>query len=576
MIRRGLRVSWGFVRAHPVSFSISVAGSIVMAVGTVLSTVTLGWLTDDVVLPAFEGGTADRSRTTVVIAVLGVAAGRSLGVVVRRYFAGMTVFRSKDDLQLRLGDHYLELPADELRTASKGRLLAHVDSDVDVATDMLSPLPFTIGVFTLLGVSVLSLALVDWMLMAVALALMPLIAGLNQINANRAKGPAVDAREAVAAVSGVASESFDGALVVKTLGREAEELERFSAAAADLRHHSVRLGRIRAIFGAALDLLPDLGVVILVVLGAWRVGNDHISTGQLVQAVALFSILVFPLRVIGYFFGDIPPSIVAHDRVAAVLERPLAPRTGTAELPQGPLGVAVDGISVGYGDLAAVRDVTLDVAPGEVLAIVGQTGSGKSTLLTTLVDMVPIAAGEVRIAGVPVVDVHPASLATRTAIAWQEPFLLGGTVADNIEFGGRFDRGEIVAAAQAARLHETIVGLPDGYDTAIGEQGVRLSGGQRQRLALARALVRRPGLLVLDDATSAVDPVVEEQILDAVRDLGCTMIIVAHRRSTVALADRVALMSGGRMAAIGTHDELLGHPAYVALLDAYDREWATA
>ena len=272
-----------------------------------------------------------------MVAVLGVALARSLGVIVRRYFAGMTVFRSKNDLQLALGEQYLELPAEDMRVANKGRLLAHADSDVDVATDMLSPLPFTIGVFTLIGVSVISLTLVDWALTLVALALVPLIAVLNHYNAEATKGPAVQARENVAAVSSVASESFDGALVVKTLGREDEELERFSRAAADLRDSSTRLGRIRALFAAALDVLPDVGIVVLVVVGTWRVGNDVITTGQLVQAVALFAVLVFPLRVIGYFFGDMPPSVVAYDRVAAMLARERAAPRGSAGLADGPL-----------------------------------------------------------------------------------------------------------------------------------------------------------------------------------------------------------------------------------------------
>ena len=317
LIRRGLRIVGGLVRRHPWPFAVSVTGSVAMAVGTVLSTVVLGWLTDDVVLPAFEGTAARRSTTTVVVAVLMVAAGRSLGVIVRRYFAGMTVFLCRNDLQLVLGDHYLAMPPDELRSASKGKLLAHADSDVDVGTDALSPFPFTIGVVTLLVVSVVSLAFVDWTLTLVALLLMPAIAGLNQINARVAEGPAVAVRESVARVSSVASESFDGAMVVKTLGREEAELERFSTEAAKLRDNSFRLGRIRAVFGAALDFLPDVGVVVLVAVGAWRVGNGVISTGQLVQAVALFSVLVFPLRVIGYFFGDLPPAVVAHDRVSA-------------------------------------------------------------------------------------------------------------------------------------------------------------------------------------------------------------------------------------------------------------------
>ena len=546
-----------------------------MALGTVMATVTLGWLTDDVVLPEFEGTEATRSTTTVIVAVLGVALVRSLGVIVRRYFAGMTVFRSKDDLQASLGDRYLTLPADEMRIAPRGRLLAHADSDVDVATDMLSPLPFTIGVFTLLGVSIVSLALLDWALVLVALALAPLVALLNQANVMAAKGPAVDAREHVAAVSAVASESFDGALVVKTLGREDEELERFSAAAADLRDSSFRLGRIRALFSAALDFLPDAGVVVLVVIGTWRVGNGVITTGQLVQAVALFTVLVFPLRVIGYFFGDLPPSVVAYDRVAGVLARPGSPRQGTVSLDSGPLAVEVSGLTIAYGDIPAVSEVDLSVAPGEVLALVGRTGSGKSTLLTAIADMVEIESGVVRLNGVPVGDVDGVAMTNRVAVAWQEPFLLGDTIRANIEFGADLPDDAVVSAMQAARFDGVVAELPAGLRTAIGERGVRLSGGQRQRLALARALARKPGLLLLDDATSAVDPATEEKILDAIRGLGSTMIVVAHRRSTIALADRVAMMSDGQIVASGTHAELSDDPRYVALLDAYEQERAT-
>ena len=546
-----------------------------MAAGTVLSTVVLGWLTDDLVLPEFNGTEGDRTRTTVIAAVLAVAAMRSLGVVVRRYFAAKTVYRCKNDFQKALGYHYLAMPADELRVAPKGRLLAHMDSDVDVATEMLSPLPFAIGVLALLGGSVLSLALLDWVLMLVALGLIPLITGLNRINIAVAKGPAADVRVAVGRVSGVASESFDGALVVKTLGRERAELERFSTHADALRNDSVRLGRVRALFGAALDLLPDIGVVVLVALGAWCVANGHITAGQLVQAVALFSILVFPLRVIGYFFESFPPGVVAYDRVALVLAGAVAPERGSRGVRSGPLAVHASGLTVRYNDFLALDDVAFEADPGEVVALVGRTGCGKSTLLMALSDMVPLDAGKVLISGEAVGDISRAAMAARTAIVWQHPFLLDGSVHDNIVFGGSFDPVDIHQAARDARFDDVIAGLANGYESHVGESGVRLSGGQRQRLVLARALVRRPGLLLLDDALSAVDPLIEEEILDAIRSVGSTMVIVAHRRSTILMADRIVMMDRGRIRAVGPHRDLLSVPAYVALLEAYDREGVT-
>ena len=319
-----------------------------------------------------------------------------------------------------------------------------------------------------------------------------------------------------------------------------------------------------------LDLIPDICVVVLVMLGAWRVAEGHITPGQLVQAVALFGILVFPLRVIGFFFGDLPPSVVAHDRIAGVLAQPLAPARGSLELPPGALSVRVHDATVDYGGQLALDRVTFSVEPGETLAIVGPTGSGKSTLLMAIADMIELTAGTVEISGMPVPEIAAGSLTHRVGLAWQEPFLLDGTITDNVAFGPRLSDDDVRTAVAGAAFDEVVAGLPDGYSTRVGERGVRLSGGQRQRLALARAFARRPGLLLLDDATSAVDPVVEQRILRAIRDLDTTLVIVAHRRSTIELADRVAMVQRGRLVHIGAHAELMTVPDYVALLEAYE------
>jgi ATP-binding cassette, subfamily B, bacterial len=576
LVRRGFRLVAVFVRAHPLVFSIAVAGSVLFAMATVASTVVLGWVTDDVIIPVFGDDPDDgsgRSRAFVLGAVIVVGLAKSTGVVTRRFFAGMTQARVLSDLQRALGRHYLAMAPEQLRVEAKGRLLAHVDSDSDVAADALSPLPFAIGVVTLIAVAIGSLAFVDPWLMAVAVAMAPLIAWLNHAKAKASESPAVEVRESVARMTSVASESFDGALVVKTLGRESEELDRFGTASARLRDDSVRLGRIRALYSAVGDLIPDVGVVALVTIGAWRVSGGHITTGQLVQAVSLFGVLVFPLRVIGFFIGDLPPAVVAHDRVAARLAGSVRRRSGTAALTDGALGVELRGVAVRHaGAGAATLDgIDLMVEPGETLAVVGSTGAGKSTLLAAMADMVPLESGSVFIGGHDVAGVAGASLVARVAMGWQQPFLLDGTVAENIAFGGDHSEAEIRTAARTAQIAAVIDDLPRGYDTTIGEGGVRLSGGQRQRLALARALVRRPGLLLLDDATSAVDPVVEQAILDQIRTLDTTVVVVAHRRSTVLLADRVALLAEGRIVATGTHDELMAIPAYAALLEAYER-----
>jgi len=382
-------------------------------------------------------------------------------------------------------------------------------------------------------------------------------------------------------VSSVAHESFEGALLVKTLGLEAREVERLAGVARELRTARLAVGRLRATFEPVLDALPNLGTIALLALGAWRVSEGVISTGQLVQAMALFTILTFPMRVVGFLLEEMPRAVVASDRIAGVLAAPTRPTpaegAGTP-LPDGPLAVDVRALSFAYpaGADPVLAGVDLALAPGEVVALVGATGSGKSTLCHLLAHLYQPTAGAVRVGGVDLAIARPASLRSAVALVFQEAFLFAATVRENLALGWDASDDELRRALDAARARRFVDRLPLGLDQPLGERGVTLSGGQRQRLALARALLRRPGLLMLDDATSAVDPTIERQILDGLPDsLRATTLVVAHRVSTIALADRVLFLDGGHIAASGTHQELLGSvPAYASLARAYERDAA--
>jgi ABC-type multidrug transport system fused ATPase/permease subunit len=306
------------------------------------------------------------------------------------------------------------------------------------------------------------------------------------------------------------------------------------------------------------------------------VSTGTISTGELVQAMALFAILAFPFRIVGFLLEELPRAVVAHDRITRVLaaeERtePALPR----ELPAGPLAVELDDVRFGYDDDAVLTGVTAQIGAGEVVALVGSTGSGKSTLCALLVHLMHPDAGTIRLGGVPLEEVAPGSLHDAAALVFQESFLFADTLRENLAMGADVTDDELWEALETARARAFVERLPRGLDEVIGERGVTLSGGQRQRIALARALLRHPRLLLLDDATSAVDPTVERAILDRLRDgVAATTIVVAHRVSTIALADRVLLLDGGRIVAAGTHHELLAVPAYAALVRAYEADAA--
>jgi ABC-type multidrug transport system fused ATPase/permease subunit len=573
-MRRGLRLVAELVRLHPAPFVVSVAGSCTFAAGTVLATVVLGRVVDRIVLPAFETGhVPDGALPWGVVGVASLAVVRAAGVVTRRYFAAMTSERAQISLRHRLVDQYLGLPLSWHQQTPTGQLLAHADSDTEVATEVLSPLPFSLGAGFLALFSAIALIVVDPLIAVVALLVFPALVALNQVYSRRIEGPAAAVQASVGRVSSIAHESFDGALVVKTLGRAGAENQRFSVAVRKLQAHRQQVGYLRAAFEAVLDAVPNLGIVIVVVVGAFRIEAGAMTQGDLVQVASLFSVLAFPIHVLGFFLEMMPPSVVSRQRLSTVFdERRPQSRSRRHGLPGGELPVSACQVGFSYGpDATVLVDVNLDIRAGEVVALVGSTGSGKSTLCTVLAGLVPPSDGEVRLGHLPIDQIDPLERTEAVALVFQESFLFADTVRSNIDLTGRAPEVEVLAAAATARVDRFLEDLPDGLDTVLGERGVTLSGGQRQRVALARALLRHPRLLLLDDATSAVDAVVEKQILAGLRaEVRATTLIVAQRVSTIELADRVLYLDGGRIAATGTHAELLGNPGYEAIVRAYE------
>lgn len=571
---RGLKVLGSYIATHPLPFTISVSGATVFAAATIASAVVLGRITDKVIEPAFRLGMRPHSLAWGAVALVAVAVIRAAGVVTRRYFAGVTGFRMERTLRMRVVERYAALPLAYHRARPTGELMAHVQADVEAATDVINPLPFSIAVVLMIVLAGVALVVTDWFLAAIGLVILPAIAVLNRVFGTRVEPPSARAQQRIGDVSAVVHESVDGALIVKTLGVEAKEVERLDAAAAQLQQERTHLGTIRAGFEPLFDALPSLGIVLLLAVGTWRVSTGAVTIGTLIQFVSLFQLLAFPMRLIGFVLADMPRAVVGRERLEGVYNEPitLARPVSGATLPDGPLGMSAVNVSYSYRDQVVLDDVSFDIHPDESVAIVGPTGAGKSTLAELLMRLDDPTRGEIRLGGIDVRRVPTGDLQRAVAVVFQQSFLFAASLRDNIALDLELDDDEVVRAARLAQADGFITRLPSGYDTVVGERGVTLSGGQRQRVALARALVRRPRVLILDDATSAVDPTVERAILDGLRrELHNTLIVVAYRASTIALADRVLFLEDGRIVAEGHHAQLLEYPAYANLLNAYAR-----
>jgi ATP-binding cassette subfamily B protein len=575
LFRRGLGQIVSHVQMHPRPFLMSVLGALLFALGTVAVTVALGRATDRILKPAFGRGVTPSALWIGVGAVFALSLARAVGIGLRRYYSGVFGSAVAATLRDRVSDRYRDLSLAYHRQTPTGELLAHMEADVEASIEVLYPIPFAIGVVFLVVFALVSLFVADVFLALIGLLTLPMLALMNRSFAKRMEGPARRAQERIGDVSAVAHESIDGALVVKTLGREHAEVARLRERAEQLRDERVTAGYIRAGFDSALEGLPQLAVIALLAVGSWRLSTGDITLGTLVQVVTLFGMLAWPMRFVGWILAELPRAVVGYDRVNRVLAEPVTVTRPSAPvvLPDGPLDVRAEALTYAIDGVRVLDEIDLRIEPNESVAIVGPTGVGKSTLAQLLVRLDDPTSGEILIGGVNVRHADPSSLRHAAAIVLQESFLFATTVKENIALGSRASSDEIRRAARIAQADRFVEVLPNGYDTVLGERGHTLSGGERQRVALARALVRTPRVLILDDATSSVDPTIEADILAGLREeLTATLILVAYRVSTIRLADRVLYLEGGRLRASGMHEDLMrSQPGYAHMIHAYER-----
>jgi ABC-type multidrug transport system fused ATPase/permease subunit len=575
LFSRGAQLIASYVRAHPKPFIFAVIAAFTFAASSVAVSIALGRVTDQVLEPAFEGGVSAAAVWLGVVVIMGLAALRAVSIMVRRYQSGVAGSAVAATLRRQVSDRYRDLSLAFHRATPTGELLAHMEADVEASVDVYYPVPFAVGAMLLAVFALASLVLADPFLAAIGLIVIPALVLMNRAFARRMQPPAERALESIAEVSAVAHESIDGALVVKTLGREHAEVERLHTQAEDLRTARVEAGYLRAAFEPALDALPTIAVIVLLAVGSWRVSVGSVTLGTLVQVVTLFGLLAWPMRFVGWILSEVPRAVTGHRRIERVLEQPVrvAPPRHPVPLPDGPLGVSLEHVGYAFEGSRVLDDVSLEILPHETVVLVGPTGVGKSTFAQLLVRLDDPSTGVVRIGGVDLRDAEPASLRAAASIVFQESFLFATSILDNIALDARVTPEEVEHAAALAHAEGFIRALPGGYGTVVGERGHSLSGGERQRIALARALVRSPRVLILDDATSAVDPAVEAGILGGLRQaVHATLIVVAYRLATIRLADRVFYLEGGCIRATGSHDALLAsEPGYAAMIRAYER-----
>jgi ABC-type multidrug transport system fused ATPase/permease subunit len=577
VLRDGIRLIWRFVKGHPAAFGLAVFGAALFAGAIIASAWVIGRVTDQVIIPILDQGTSPQGLLVpAAAAILAVAVIKAVGIVMRRSSAGWLQFRTRQDVRNQLLAHQLSLRMSWLNRQSIGDLLAVADADVDQGTGVLGPLPYATGVSLLLVGTIVMITLIDpWLGLGATIGLIVVVV-VDIRGSWITYGLWEKVQQSRGEVAAVAHESFDGALTVKALGREDYVAHHFGVASDVLRDRLIKVNSTWASYQAVIRALPQALIIALLAVGAFRIQAGAVTPGDVITVAYLLALLAFPIQLIGFVLWDLAGSLAGWRRVQAVFDADERMEYGEtlARSESGAAPVRGETVHFSYdGSGPVFEGLDLDLRAGTTLAVVGPTASGKSTLTLLLARLWDPASGVIRLDDQDLRSFAASELPKEVSYVTQDAFLFDDTVAGNITLGQEFSETEVRTAARLAGAESFIAALADGLDTQLGERGTTLSGGQRQRIALARALIRKPRLLILDDATSAVDPSVEAEILRSLRsaELPSTVVVVAYRPASIRLADEVVYVDERRVVAHGPHDELLETtPGYARLVQAYE------
>ncbi|MFD8058651.1 ABC transporter ATP-binding protein [Streptomyces cyaneofuscatus] len=570
--RRLTGYAWRYRRNVVLALGSSLAGMAVMALVPLITKVII----DDVV--------TDHTRSLALWTglLIGAAVLVYIATYIRRYYGGRLALDVQHDLRTDMYTTITELDGKRQDELSTGQVVGRATSDLQLIQGLLFMLPMTIGNVLLFLMSLVIMAWLSLPLTLVALAVAPALWAIARRSRKRLFPATWYAQGQAAAVAGVVDGAVSGVRVVKGFGQEDQETGKLREVSRRLFAGRLRTIRLNSRYTPALQAVPALGQVAMLALGGWLATRGEITLGTFVAFSTYLAQLVGPVRMLAMVLTVGQQARAGVERVLELIDTKPSMTDGTKELPaDAPAGIEFDDVRFGYDEERPVLDgFSLTVEPGETLAIVGASGSGKSTVSLLLPRFYDVSHGAVLLGGHDVRELTQASLRAAIGLVPEDSFLFSDTVRSNIAYGfPGATQEQIEQAARAAQAHDFISALPHGYDTTVGEHGLTLSGGQRQRVALARAILTDPRLLLLDDATSAVDARVEHEIHEALKQVmeGRTTLLIAHRRSTLQLADRIAVLDGGKLAATGTHAELeRTSPLYRRLLTDPDELGGTS
>jgi ATP-binding cassette subfamily B protein len=483
----------------------------------------------------------------------------------RRLVAGRVSLGVEYDLRNRLFAQLQSLELAFFDRQQTGQLMSRVTVDLQSVRFFLGyGLVFVMQSTLTILLASAAMFLIQPELAAISLLTVPFVVYSTYRYSRLARPALEEVQQRIGELTADVQENIAGVRVVKAFAREAHQRARFERSVARVFEQSMLEARLQTRYNPLIGFLPQLGLAAILLVGGRDVIHHRLSIGDFTAFYIYLLMLLSPMRTLGVSLTMAQRATASGARIFQLLDRApeLTSPPDAPPLPPGKGHVRFEGVSMRYatGNTPALHDVNLDVPPGLTVALVGGTGSGKTTLAALIARLYDPTEGRVLIDGADLREVEVSSVRHAVAITGDDPFLFSSTVHENIAYS-RADatRAEVQAAARAAQADEFIRRLPDGYDTRVGERGLTVSGGQRQRLAIARAILADPRILILDDATSSVDATTEREIKRALAAVmaGRTTFIIAHRLSTIALADQIVVLEGGSIAASGTHDELL-------------------